>query len=555
MNTIYNIVSKIGKRNVMLILFIVSVLIISGLYSTFSLTTFSEGVSVVDGVKTLKFVLGRVEDENSIMIAGGSTKSIAITVSNDDDIDLKYGIYYSSLDDLSDVDLGYYHSTEHLPVGVISAKSDYVVTISIENKSDDVKTINFGIVYGLKDGGDLVLDEFQYFMDQKWNFPLSEVEKGSYVSYRGNNGCALEFCDGGNANYVEEVQDGYCDNEKNTYHDSGWRVAYVKNDSAYLISAGAPECLQITKDNEKDFSKLLSDTAINYCNLDYAYDGVCNNKTAWPMSDRDFYYMIGHKLNNESCYEYKDSNVCGFNNSLLDIGGFYWVNYLVNNHYLYYNSNESYYTVSNDDVMKGIRPVVRLSDAVVVVRGKGTKEEPYQIKNNKVADYEYTVVYNGNGATSGDVQNSIHHTNISQKLNKNMFSLEYQIKEDEFANFDDSYCDGDTCHEASVHVDYSGVKNATFLGWSFYPDDDKAMYLDEQEVVNLSLSSEEVFVNLYAVWRYDVFILPEIQMRDGYEIIGWYTEKDGGEKVGNPGDKYTSIGNKTLYARWEKINS
>ena len=489
------------------------------------------------------------------MIAGGSSKRIAITVTNKDDISLKYGIYYSSTDDLSLVDIGYYHSTDYLPNGIISSQKDYVVTILIDNKSDDIKTIHFGIAYGLENGGDLIIEDYQHFMEQKWNFPLREVDKGSYVRYRGNNGCVEGNCEGINANYLEGDNNGYCGDDKYNYSDSGWKVAYTKGDSAYLISAGSPSCIEQKDMNLDDFSKALNEEAINYCNIDYAYRGICNEKSVWAMNANDYYYMLGNKLNENSCYQYGKSKACGYENPLLDIGGYYWVNSIVGDNLLYYDVKSLYYTSLIDSSMKGVRPIIRMSEEVVVVKGSGTKNDPYEIKNTEVADYEYTVVYNGNGATSGDTLDSIHHTNVSQKLNKNMYSLTYQVKEDEFAKFDDSYCDElEVCHDSSVHVDYSKEQSATFLGWSMNPDDDKAMYLDEQEVVNLSYTSEEVVVNLYAIWKYDAFILPNIQERDGYKIMGWYTEKDGGEKVGDPGDKYTGIGNITLYARWEKLS-
>ena len=85
-------------------------------------------------------------------------------------------------------------------------------------------------------------------------------------------------------------------------------------------------------------------------------------------------------------------------------------------------------------------------------------------------------------------------------------------------------------------------------------DDKEAMYKDEQKVTNLSISSEDVVINLYAIWDTELNVLPNIQNRDGYEVMGWYTDKNGGDKVGNPGDRY--IGERiNLYARWEKKNS
>ena len=542
---------KIGRRNVILVLFIVSVLLISGLYSTFSLATFSEGVSVIDGVKTLKFVLGYDSDDYSVMIAPNSSKNIAITVSNYEDVTLKYGIYYSSNDDLIDVDLGYRHSSEYLPIGLIEAGKDYIVTLQIDNHSEDMKTISFGVVYGFESGGDFVLGDGQHFLEQKWNFSLNEVSRGSYVDYSGSNGCTSEQCKGMNANDTDEVHQGYCGDDKTYFYNDGWRVAYTRGGSVYLISAGAPQCLAQDSDvSLEEFSKKIDEEALKYCNIDYAYGGVCNSACAWALNQTDFYYVTNNKLNHDFCFEKERDKNCGYSNGIMDVGSYYWVSSSIDNQMLYYYPDSFYYTIAANTASKGIRPVLKLADTIVVTGGKGTKDEPYKIKNTVVANYEYTVVYNGNGASSGDVDDSIHMTNVKRKLNKNAFVLTYKLDLSELAMFDDSYCNDDgTCFDVSVQE--NETKDAKFLGWSTNKDDKEAMFVDEQDVVNLSVSSDEVVVNLYAIWKLDLNVLPKIQKRDGYKILGWYTSKEGGEKVGDPGDEY--FGDKIqLYAHWEK---
>ena len=161
----YDMIDKIGKRNFMLLTFVLFFLVISGLYATFSLYTSSEGLSIVDGVKTFKFVLNSDNTENSVTIAAGTSKNIAITVSNTDEIDLKYGIYYSSSADLTNVFLGYKYNTDYLPNGIIDSGEDYIVTIQVVNDSTSNVTLNFGILYGVENGGDLILETGQYWLD------------------------------------------------------------------------------------------------------------------------------------------------------------------------------------------------------------------------------------------------------------------------------------------------------------------------------------------------------------------------------------------------------
>ena len=50
--------------------------------------------------------------------------NIAITISNKEEVDLQYGIYYVTLNDLKDVEIGYHHTTEHLPKGIIKSKEE-----------------------------------------------------------------------------------------------------------------------------------------------------------------------------------------------------------------------------------------------------------------------------------------------------------------------------------------------------------------------------------------------------------------------------------------------
>ena len=553
-----NFVHKVGKRNIALVLAIVIVLVISKLYSTFSLSTFSSGISVIDGVQTMNFILGDEALENSVIIAGNSSKNVAITVSNQEDISLKYGIYYASLDDLSNVDIGYYHTTEYVPVGVIEGGHNYIVTVRIVNRSLDAKMVTFGLVYGLVTGGDLVISDKQKFLTRQSEFPLNEVEVGSFVQYTGMNGCEEGLCEGKNVNsLITEDKNSFCGDVKNSYVDSGWKVAYIRKGYAYLISAGSPECIDYNLEDENanyknidEFIKYLNETSLKYCNVDFAYRGVCDKNSAWNMNTFDFYQMMGNRLNEESCINVSKDISCGFKNSLINNGGYYWLSSLYQNNILYYHPNQFYYTSVEERIEKGIRPVIKMDSGVFVTKGDGTREDPYVISNSKLPDYEYTVVYNGNGATSGDVLDSTHRSNVLKKLNKNQFSLTYQLKLSEIAHFDDSYCiDNGTCYPSSVSDKLT--KEAKFLGWSLSMDDKEPIYTDEEEVSNLSHSSSEVVVNLYAVWDYDLYALPSIQERNGYEILGWYTEKDGGEKVGNPGDSIENKDYQNLYARWK----
>ena len=128
-NKFYDVIDKIGKRNFILAIFVLIVLIVGGLYTTFSMYTEFGGISIVDGVKTYNFILNNNNDNNRITVSSGSSRVINVKISNPDDIALKYGLYYSSIDSLLDVYIGYQDDTDKLPVDTIEANQDYVVSL------------------------------------------------------------------------------------------------------------------------------------------------------------------------------------------------------------------------------------------------------------------------------------------------------------------------------------------------------------------------------------------------------------------------------------------
>ncbi len=144
---------------------------------------------------------------------------------------------------LTDVTLGYLDTSEYPAKGLINANEDYIVIIRVENNSSSNVTINFGISYGLESGGDLTLEANQYWLDIiRSGILLNEVEPGSYVAYTGNNGCTGASCTGQNANYVDDTDMGYCVDFNYKFKVNGWRIGYIKDNTAYLTSAGATEC-------------------------------------------------------------------------------------------------------------------------------------------------------------------------------------------------------------------------------------------------------------------------------------------------------------------------
>ena len=412
----YQFVDKIGKQNFILIVFILFVILLTGLYQTFSLFTSSEGMDIVDGVKTYHFILNNDINEDTITIPANSSRNIQVTISNPGDVSLKYGLYYSSSSDLTLVSLGYLIYSTYLPTGLISSKDSCEVSLKINNRSDNDISVKLGVAYGLENGGDLLLDTNSHWFSLYYS-PLSDMPVGSYVKYVGNNGCSGKACEGQNANYVSEDNMGYCNYSEQKFKTKGWRIAYVEDGSAYLISAGSPECMctgsdgtigscssaETTTGLPKHMDN-LNKTALKYCNSTYAYGGECNRSNTWNINDNDFKKLTGYALND-------NLNKSGYysSNDLIINGSAYWFT-APNGTELAYGWRPTYLDVDiyHSTYALGVRPITKLKSSIVVTGGSGTYADPYTIENKVLTPFKLSeadpgsyVKYTGNNGCSG----------------------------------------------------------------------------------------------------------------------------------------------------------
>ena len=410
----WKFVDKIGKPNFVLVVLILFFIAITGLYQTFSLYTSSDGATIVDGVKNYQFILNNDNTENTVLVPANSSKKFHVTISNSEDKSLKYGVYYNSTSDLSYVNLGYLKYSTYQPNGVIPSNGKYEVSLRIDNHSDNDVSIKIGVSYGLENGGDLELSDNSHWFLEASDL-LSDMAIGSYVKYAGNNGCTGKSCRGQNANYVNDTNMGYCYNSSYKYNANGWRIAYIKDGTAYLISAGSPECVCTNSNGSVGKSCSSNETtaglskhianlnakALTYCNSTYAYGGKCDSNSAWNMSEADFKAITGATLstaNNKSGYE---------SYSLINNGGWYWYAKPTSTSSAYAfgwepgNQYVSSYTSYN---ALGSRPVVRLASSVEITGGTGTYEDPYTIKVSKLlskVEVNSYVKYTGSNGCKG----------------------------------------------------------------------------------------------------------------------------------------------------------
>lgn len=163
-------------------------------------------------------------------------------------------------------------------------------------------------------------------------FPLSEVKIGSYVEYEGNNGCPEGHCNGTNANYENDTNKGYCYNSKHKFPVNGWRVGYIEDKSAYLVSAGSPECLRLNTVSGEYLENVSTSTSeisvgdgMYYYGSDYEFNPSTGQYTLTGTMKQLVYqgsifsdtpYTCKSTLSSESCdIMYKLDNNVGIDTS------------------------------------------------------------------------------------------------------------------------------------------------------------------------------------------------------------------------------------------------
>ena len=348
LNKIHRFVEKIGKRNFILILFVFIVLVITSLYQTFSLYSEYVGMSIVDGVKTYTFILGASNETNTITIAAGEIKYVDITVSNENEADLLYKLYYSSNNDLSDVDVIYLPDTMCLPDGEIKGNNSCIVKLRVKNYSENDISFNFGVKYGFKSGGDLVLDTNEYDIDINYMKSLFQsVDEHTYYrsdTYRENikNASFVKYIETDTSKMVAswDVSAGNDASivvwlENNT--ESGYYDLYIGSDktiysrdlTAFFAELTNLENISfenldtsLVTDMDSMFANCISLTTLDLSNFDtsnvitmnYMF-GNCEKLTSLNVSSFDASNVVDMQYMFYSCYELTNLDLNGFDTS------------------------------------------------------------------------------------------------------------------------------------------------------------------------------------------------------------------------------------------------
>lgn len=312
------------------------------------------------------------------------------------------------------------------------------------------------------------------YLDFQTHPKLSDIPAGSYVSYTGNNGCEGNHCKGENANYVDDATNmGYCSRSFYRFSVSGWRIGYTKDGSAYLISAGAPECLCTDSSgnagtscsNYETISGVpkhlanLNQASLKYCNQDYAYNGVCDGTSSWNVNGNDYQELtlnLGTKKQltlSSSSYRKKSYGV-GYD--LIDNGSDYWFATLTSSSSMAaFSWYPGYWVVGSSfsSSAYGVRPVLRLASSVIVTGGSGTYEDPYTIVNN-----------------SFNINNGNKYVNASEAASVKLSLIGLSDISKMCINTDSTGCSNYVDFSNSYTLDWSGLSDGKKVVYVYYKD-------------------------------------------------------------------------------------
>ena len=145
-------------------------------------------------------------------------------------------------------------------------------------------------------GGSNLNDECSLSFTTSTDYPLlSEMPVGSYVKYTGTNGCDGKSCEGQNANYVSDTNMGYCSSSSYQFYVNGWRIGYKENGSAYLVSAGAPECVRTYIDSKSTSTSAQTLSTNYYYGSGYDFDETTGKFSLTGVTSTTMEWSTGYQ--------------------------------------------------------------------------------------------------------------------------------------------------------------------------------------------------------------------------------------------------------------------
>lgn len=410
---------KINKKTIYLLTLLVITLLGFIIIPTYA--KFGSNYTTEDDVVAMSLdfdvKISNIEEYEEIALEAGHMEQFNVRITNSTSDTAYYGVWYKMVSPStfkgSGVVVARLKDSETETTGSINSNESVTVSIvAINNTSNDV-VINIGVGNSTTSTSDIKYDDGKKLITGESELGyklLKDVDSGSYVSFLGTNGCFYNngSCSGTNANYVSTTDMGYCSSSTYKYTVNGWRVAFSDDDSVSLISAASPECMCTNSNGTTSNSSCssnettsgtplhmanLDNKALTYCNKDYAYGGVCSSNTAYNFNESNYQRITGSTIS--SCSNVPNNTACGYNNDLIDVGGYYWMKEstpTTGNTYCWWeyvsHIGNNFMGGNSSNHVYGIRPVLKLRSDIMVLDGDGTSTNPYRIASpdNKVHD-------------------------------------------------------------------------------------------------------------------------------------------------------------------------
>ncbi len=379
-------------------------------------------------------------ESNQMIIEANHTKKIVLEIISLNSIDSMYELYYFIKGNQDHVKINYSSDTKDIPMGVIEKDGKKIITVIINNDSNDDVTVEFGVIGGLKDrtlvlteGNELeeikvvslqntiLTDNLIIQEEPNLEMTSQEVgENGLYVSNDTNDGKSTYYFRGAiDSNYVKFA--GFLWRIIRIHEDGSIRLIMqdgINNNAEYsFYPASHDQYTDMYYSNtnlENGAMKILEDWYKKYIEeKGYANQTVASSYCEQAKVAYNKNYAQGSMTDMKSHTEYVPNFKCendrhNYGLLTLKIGlitydeiAFAGSCFLKNNeeYYLYngkafsgispagFDENEAIvwgvnksgsFSVSTSDYLIPLRPVINLNQEVTVI-GNGTITNPFSV--------------------------------------------------------------------------------------------------------------------------------------------------------------------------------
>lgn len=205
--------------------------------------------------------------------------------------------------------------------------------------------------------------------------------------------------------------------------------------------------------------------------------------------------------------------------------------YITDTYYVWVDPDDGYYC-------SGVTDGTWNSGGYYVVTALGNLSRYSPREKNATATFvgnSYTLTFNGNGNTSGSMENQGFVYGTAKNIKANGFTRAYTVT---------YQANGGTCSTASATATY------TLAGWAKSANGDVVFIPGQQLKTPTPIPEHGDVIDLFAVWTPASVTLPT-PTKEGFLFDGWY---NGDTYVAKGGESYTPTANVTLTAHWaEKL--